>query len=89
MGKSGALFDILKLNDISKTFMATLSAEEMYDFLKDWTDEFGTAAQKSYFADKEYLCKVLTGRPRRFGAQIEPFPFTRCPGVSRRAWIVI
>ena len=60
MGKSGALFDILKLNDISKTFMATLSAEEMYDFLKDWTDEFGTAAQKGYFADKEYLCKVLT-----------------------------
>ena len=60
MGKSGALFDILKLNDISKTFMATLSAEEMFDFLQAWTDEFGTAAQKNYFADKEYLCKVLT-----------------------------
>ena len=60
MGKSGALFDILKLNDISKTFMATLSAEEMFDFLADWTNEFGTEAQKAYFADKDYLCKVLT-----------------------------
>ena len=60
MGKSGALFDILKLNDISKTFMATLSAEEMYDFLADWANEFGTDVQKAYFADKEYLCKVLT-----------------------------
>lgn len=60
MGKSGALFDILKLNDISKTFMATLDVEETYAFLKDWADEFGTAEQKAYFADKEYLCKVLT-----------------------------
>lgn len=60
MGKSGALFDILKLNDISKTHFATLSAEEAFDFLKDWTDEFGTDEQKAYFADKEYMLKVLT-----------------------------
>ncbi len=59
MGKSGALFDILKLNDISKTYMATLEVEETYDFLKTWTEEFGTAAQKGYFADEEYLKKVL------------------------------
>ncbi len=59
MGKSGALFDIVKLNDISKTCMAKLSETEMYEFLKGWTDEFGTDEQKSYFADKEYMCKVL------------------------------
>ena len=59
MGKSGALFDVLKLNDISKTFMATLSVEETYDFLYDWANEFGTDEQKGYFADKEYLCKIL------------------------------
>ncbi len=60
MGKSGALFDILKLNDISKTFMATLDVDTMYEFMKVWTDEFGTETQKSYFGDKEYMCKVLT-----------------------------
>ncbi len=60
MGKSGALFDVVKLNDISKTVMATLDAEGAYDFLKEWADEFGTDEQKAYFADKEYLCKVLT-----------------------------
>ena len=60
MGKSGALFDIVKLNDISKTFMSTLEAEDMYDFLKAWADEFGTDEQKGYFADKEYMLKVLT-----------------------------
>ena len=59
MGKSGALFDILKLNDISKTYMSKLSEEEMYDFLKTWADEFGTEEQKAYFANKEYFLKVL------------------------------
>ncbi len=60
MGKSGALFDIVKLNDISKTYLSKLSETEAYDFFKTWADEFGTEAQKAYFADKEYLCKVLT-----------------------------
>lgn len=59
MGKSGALFDILKLNDVSKTMMATLDENEMYDFLKAWAEEFGTDTQKGYFADKEYMLKVL------------------------------
>ncbi len=59
MGKSGALFDILKLNDIAKTHFAKLSEEEAYTFLKSWADEFGTDAQKSYFADKDYALKVL------------------------------
>ncbi len=59
MGKSGALFDILKLNDVSKTMMATLDENETYDFLKSWAEEFGTETQKGYFADKGYMCKVL------------------------------
>ncbi len=59
MGKSGALFDIVKLNDISKTYMAKLDEVEMYDFLKGWVEEFGDDTQKGYFADKDYLCKVL------------------------------
>ena len=59
MGKSGALFDIVKLNDISKTYLSTLSCEEMYDFLQDWANEYGEDVQKAYFKDKEYLLKVL------------------------------
>ena len=60
MGKSGALFDLNKLNDISKNELAKLSAEEMLTFLKDWANEFGSDAQKGYFADEEYLLKILT-----------------------------
>ena len=60
MGKSGTLFDLDKLNDISKNELARLSAEEMYDFLSDWANEFGSDIQKEYFADREYMLKVLT-----------------------------
>ncbi|MBD5584285.1 MAG: glutamate--tRNA ligase [Clostridia bacterium] len=59
MGKSGALFDLDKLNDVSKTEISRLSAEECYDFLKEWVDEFGTDKDKLHFKDKEYLLKVL------------------------------
>jgi glutamyl-tRNA synthetase len=59
MGKSGALFDLDKLNDISKTELSKLSAEGMYDFLNDWVQEFGTDADKAHFADKEYIVKIL------------------------------
>ena len=71
MGKSGALFDLNKLNDISKNELAKLSVEETYAFLKDWADEFGTEEQKSYFVDKAYmerilnLCLGIGGKKRR------------------------
>ncbi len=60
MGKSGALFDLNKLSDISKNELAKLSAEEMLEFLQEWANEFGSDAQKAYFVDREYMLKVLT-----------------------------
>ncbi len=60
MGKSGALFDLDKLNDISKNELSKLSEGEMAAFLQAWAEEFGTDAQKGYFADREKLLRVLT-----------------------------
>ncbi len=60
MSKSGTLFDIDKLNDISKNELSKLSAEEMLEFLKDWAEEFGSEAQKHSFDDRERMLKVLT-----------------------------
>ena len=71
MGKSGALFDILKLNDISKTVMAKLTEKQAFDFLKAWAEEFGTDEQKGYFENEEYtlkalaLCMGIGGKKRR------------------------
>ena len=59
MSKSGALFDLDKLNDISKTELARLSAEEMLAFLKAWAEQFGSQEERAYFADEEYLLRVL------------------------------
>ena len=59
MGKSGALFDLEKLCDVSKTEISKLSAEECYGFLNSWVEEFGTDTDKARFKDKEYLVKVL------------------------------
>ena len=74
MGKSGALFDILKLNDVAKSVMSGLSENEMYEFLKSWADEYGTETEKGFFANKEYMLKVLAlcmgvgGKKRRKAA---------------------
>lgn len=59
MSKSGTLFDLDKLNDISKNELARLSAEEMFEFLREWAEEWGTENQKRYFDDKEYMLRVL------------------------------
>ncbi|MDE6790470.1 MAG: glutamate--tRNA ligase [Clostridia bacterium] len=59
MGKSGALFDIDKLNDISKAELSTLSAEQTYDFLNGWVREFGTDKDRQHFADGQYIIKIL------------------------------
>ena len=59
MSRSGALFDLDKLNDISKTELSQLSPEAMLAFLKEWAFAFGTEKEQSYFADEEYLLRVL------------------------------
>ncbi len=59
MSRSGALFDLDKLNDVSKTEISKLSAEECFDFLDNWVKEFGSEADKAHFKDKEYIIKVL------------------------------
>ncbi len=60
MGKSGALFDLGKLNDVSRTEISKLSAGQCYDFLDGWVEQFGTESDKRHFADKDYLIEILS-----------------------------
>lgn len=58
MNKSGALFDLNKLNDVSKDTLIRISAFELARWLETWSEEF--APEYSYiFEDKEYLEKIL------------------------------
>ena len=58
MSNSGALFDLDKLNDVSKETMLHIPASEIAEFLKDWSLEF--APEYSYiFDDMDLLVKIL------------------------------
>lgn len=58
MSSSGALFDLNKLNDISKDVLLRIPAAELYDFLKQWSDDFAPEYH-SMFADRAYLERIL------------------------------
>ncbi|MGL5675279.1 MAG: glutamate--tRNA ligase [Cellulosilyticaceae bacterium] len=64
MSKSGALFDIIKLNDVSKDVIAKMPGEVVYDYYTAWAKEYdkemyelvtaNEAAAKAFFSiDKE------------------------------------
>jgi glutamate--tRNA ligase len=58
MSNSGALFDLDKLNDVSKETMLHIPASEIAEFLKDWSLEF--APEYSYvFDDMDLLVRIL------------------------------
>ena len=58
MSSSGALFDLNKLNDVSKNALLHIDARELAEWLKSWSDEF--APEYGYvFKDMDYLAKIL------------------------------
>ena len=58
MSNSGALFDLNKLNDISKDVLLRIPAEEIVEFLKSWAEEFRPEIMY-IFDDEEYLKKII------------------------------
>lgn len=58
MSTSGALFDLNKLNDISKDVLLRISASDLFDFLKSWSDTFRPELSH-IFDDRAYLEKIL------------------------------
>jgi glutamyl-tRNA synthetase len=60
MGQSGALFDLDKLHNISKTYLAKFSLEEMKDFLKMYVSSQKKDKYDLYFDNEDYLDRILT-----------------------------
>ncbi len=58
MSNSGALFDLNKLNDVSKDVLLKIPTPQLFDFLKNWAEEFKPELL-SIFDDREYLEKIL------------------------------
>lgn len=59
MSKAGALFDIVKLSDVSKNYISTLSAEEVYDMVTDWAQENNEKLYKLLSDDEEYAKAIF------------------------------
>jgi glutamyl-tRNA synthetase len=58
MGVSGAVFDMVKLLDVSKNVIARLNAKQVYDFVKAWADCYDEELAEM-LKDKEYGLKVF------------------------------
>jgi glutamyl-tRNA synthetase len=58
MGVSGALFDMVKLLDVSKGIISRFTAEEVYDAAYAWALKFDSEL-KEMLENKEYSLKVL------------------------------
>ncbi|MCH5210620.1 MAG: glutamate--tRNA ligase [Oscillospiraceae bacterium] len=59
MSKAGALFDIVKLADVSKNYISKLSAEEVYEMVTDWAQENNERLYKLLVDDEEYAKSIF------------------------------
>lgn len=57
--KAGALFDIQKLDDTCKDYLATLSAEEVYNMALEWSRDFDKEVYELLINNKEYCISIL------------------------------
>lgn len=59
MSVSGALFDMVKLTDVSKNVISTMSADEVFELSYEWAKEFDKNLAGLYEKDKSYATAVL------------------------------
>ncbi len=70
MSKSGALFDMPKLNDISKNVISKFTAQKVFDEAKEWADRYDKEFASLLENNKDYAIKILsiergTPKPRK------------------------
>lgn len=59
MSVSGALFDMVKLTDVSKNVISTMPAEKVFELSNEWAKEFDEKLAALYERDKAYATAVL------------------------------
>ncbi len=70
MSVSGALFDMVKFNDVSKNIISVMSADTVYDYATEWAKEYDRELYAVLTADSDYTKAVLnidreTPKPRK------------------------
>ena len=59
MSKAGALFDLMKLNDISKNYICKLTKEEVYDATLSWANAANPEFAKLLAENKDYATSIF------------------------------
>ncbi len=59
MSVSGALFDMVKLNDISKNVISLMPAKKVYDYTAAWAKEYDKEFYELLTRDEEYSVDIL------------------------------
>ncbi|MBE7015483.1 MAG: glutamate--tRNA ligase [Ruminococcaceae bacterium] len=59
MSKAGALFDLMKLNDISKNYISTLTKEDVYERTLDWAEAFCPEFANLLKEKKDYAVRIF------------------------------
>lgn len=59
MSASGALFDLAKLNDISKNVIARMTAEQVYAGVSEWAKEYDQEFYKLISRNKDYTTAIF------------------------------
>ena len=81
MSSGGALFDLNKLNDVSKDVLVKIPAAELCSFMTEWAREFRPEILPLFEGSEEYITKILDlgrsgNKPRKdlvYGIQIFEF----------------
>ncbi len=57
--RAGALFDMTKLENVCKEYVARLSAQEVYDHIFRWAQKYDSELVKRMEENREYCIKIL------------------------------
>ncbi len=60
MSKAGALFDMVKLHDISKTYISTLDTEAVYNAVEEWSETNDGQLHRLITADPGYAKRIFS-----------------------------
>ena len=79
MSKAGALFDLVKLTDISKTYISKMTTEEVYESVLKWAEEYNKDFAQTLKKDENYSKSIFAiergnEKPRKDIAKWEDTP---------------
>lgn len=59
MSVSGALFDMVKLTDVSKNVISAMTAQTVYDKTLEWAEQYNEKLAELFKANPEYAVQIL------------------------------